>query len=104
MDGCSVQSLEDERVMGNASVHAPSLSLYPSCFPCCIDIISTSLSLALDYGAPQAGWTALILASYDNGFDNLEVVKAHVAAGADVNAKNNVGVGGLGWAGGGIEI
>ena len=36
------------------------------------------------------GFTALIKAS-DNGY--LEVVKALVAAGADINAKNNVG----GW-------
>ena len=37
----------------------------------------------------QSGLTALILAS-QNG--RLEVVKALVAAGADVNAKDNVGV------------
>ena len=80
-----------------SSVHAPLLLLYPSCCQHLSMVVSvtsssrSSLSLALNDGAPQREVTALMCASL-NGF--LEVVKALMASGADVNAMHNVGVAG----------
>ena len=62
-------------------------------FHCCLEISHNS-SLWIARWCPQDGSTALIEASYKG---HSQVVKELAAAGADVNAKTNVGGGGGGY-------